>query len=52
MKQLDIKRLLLQNFPYVFLSWFFNRVGEGWRLTAGADVVEKAIQDLQNENNS
>lgn len=43
MKQLDIKRLLLQNFPYVFLFWFFDRVGEGWRLAAGADVVEKAM---------
>lgn len=43
MKQLDIKKLLLQNFPYVFLFWFFDRVGEGWRLAAGADVVEKAM---------
>ena len=43
MKQLDIKKLLLQNFPYVFLFWFFDRVGEGWRLATGADVVEKAM---------
>ena len=43
MKQLDIKRLLLLNFPYVFLFWFFDRVGEGWRLAGGADVVEQAM---------
>ena len=43
MKQLDIKKLLLQNFPYVFLLWLFDRVGEGWRLAGGADVVEQAM---------
>lgn len=43
MKQLDIKKLLLQNFPYVFLLWLFDRAGEGWRLAGGADVVEQAM---------
>ena len=27
----------------VFLFWFFDRVGEGWRLAGGADVVEQAM---------
>ena len=41
--KLDVKKFLLQNFPYVFLFWFFDRVGEGWRLAEGADVVEQAM---------
>lgn len=41
--KLDVKKFLLQNFPYVLLFWFFDRVGEGYRLAAGANVVEKAM---------
>ncbi len=41
--KLDVKKFLLQNFPYVFLFWFFDRVGEGWRLAGGADVVEQTM---------
>ena len=40
---LDTKKFLLQNLPYVFLFWLFDRVGEGCRLAAGADIVEKAM---------
>ena len=39
----DVKKLLLQNFPYVFLVWFFDKVGESYRLAAGADMVAKAM---------
>ncbi len=40
---MDVKKLLLSNFPYVFLFWLFNRVGEGYRLAAGTDMVAKAM---------
>ena len=39
----DVKKLLILNFPYVFLFWLFNRVGEGYRLAAGSDMVEKGM---------
>lgn len=39
----DAKKLLLSNFPYVFVFWFFNRVAEGFRLAEGMDVVAKAM---------
>lgn len=39
----DVKKFLILNFPYVFLFWLFNRVGEGYRLAAGSDVVEKGM---------
>ena len=35
----DLKKFLILNFPYVFIFWFFNRVGEGYRLAAGADMI-------------
>ena len=39
----DLKKLLLHSFPYVFLFWFFDCVGEAYRLAAGADMVTKAM---------
>ena len=39
----DVKKFLLLNFPYVFMFWFFNKVGEGYRLMPGADMVTKAM---------
>ena len=40
----DIKKCLILNFPYVFIFWFFNRVGEGCRLAAGANIIAKGIE--------
>lgn len=31
------------NGRYVFMFWFFDKVGEGYRLAAGADMVTKAM---------
>ena len=39
----DLKKFLILNFPYVLMFWFFNRVGEGYRLAAGADMVAKGM---------
>ena len=39
----DLKKFLILNFPYVFIFWFFNRVGEGYRLAAGADMIAKGM---------
>ena len=39
----DVKKFLIVNFPYVFMCWLFDRVGEGWRLAPGADAVDKAM---------
>lgn len=41
--KIDIKKLLILNFPYVFIFWFFNRVGEGYRLAEGADMIAKGM---------
>ena len=39
----DLKKFLILNFPYALMFWFFNRVGEGYRLAAGADMVAKGV---------
>ena len=39
----NLKRLLLLNFPYVFLGLFATNLGEGWRLAEGANSSEKLL---------
>ena len=39
----DLKKFLILNFPYALMFWFFNRIGEGYRLAAGADMVAKGM---------
>ena len=38
-----LKRLLLLNFPYIFVGLFATNIGEGWRLAEGANSSEKLL---------
>ena len=38
-----LKRLLLLNFPYIFVGLIATNLGEGWRLAAGANSSEKLL---------
>ncbi len=40
-KQLDIKKLILLNMPYILLGLFATNFGEAWRMAQGADASEK-----------
>ena len=40
-KQLDIKKLLLLNLPYILMGLFATNFGEAWRMAAGADASAK-----------
>ena len=42
----DIKKFLTLNFPYVFMFWLCNRVGEGYRLASGEDELAKAMSAI------
>lgn len=42
----DIKKYVIPNLPYVFVFWFFNRLAECYRLSAGMDMVTKAMSAL------
>ena len=49
LNRVDIKKFLLLNFPYVFMVWFFGKIGQGFRLASGADELGRlmnAIADL------
>lgn len=43
MKNIEIKKYVIPNLPYVFLFWFFSKVAECYRLSAGGDMVTKAM---------
>ena len=42
-KQLDIKKLLLLNLPYLLIGLFATNFGEGWRIAEGADASAKML---------
>ena len=39
-KQLDIKKLVLLNLPYLLMGLFTTNFGEAWRTAVGADRTE------------
>ena len=43
MKQLNVKKLVLLNLPYILLGLFATNLGEAWRLAVGADVSAKML---------
>ena len=42
MKQINVKKLALLNLPYVFLGLYASKLGQAWRLAAGADEIGRA----------
>ena len=42
-KQLDIKKLVLLNLPYLLMGLFATNFGEGWRMAVGADASAKML---------
>ena len=42
-KQLDLKKLLLLNMPYILMGLFATNFGEGWRMAVGADASAKML---------
>ena len=37
-KQLNIKKLILLNLPYILMGLFSTNFGEAWRMAVGADA--------------
>ena len=42
-KQLNIKKLLILNLPYILMGLFATNFGEAWRMAQGADASQKAL---------
>ena len=47
MKQLNYKKLILPNIPYVFFVYLFDKVGQAVRLAPGADISAKILNITQ-----
>ena len=45
MRQLDLKKLLLPNLPYLLIGLYATKLGEAWRLAPGADASAKLLAD-------
>ena len=43
MKNVNLKKLLLPNIPYVFIALFATKLGQAWRLADGADASQKLL---------
>ena len=46
-KPLNIKKFLLPNIPYVFISLFATKLGQAWRLAPGMDFSGKALHLME-----
>lgn len=46
MKNVNLKKLLLPNIPYVFIALFATKLGQAWRLAVGADTSQKLLHLL------
>ena len=47
MKQMNYKKLIIPNIPYVFFVYLFDKVGQATRLAPGADISEKILNITQ-----
>ena len=43
MKNINIKKLLILNVPYLLMGLFATNLGEAWRLAEGADMSAKLL---------
>ena len=43
MKQINLKKLVLLNLPYLFVALFATKLGEAWRMTPGVDFSAKVL---------
>ena len=47
MKQMNYKKLIIPNIPYVLFVYLFDKVGQAARLAPGADISEKILNITQ-----
>ena len=47
MKQINVKKLLLPNLPYVFIALFATKLGQAARLAPGVDFSQKSLHIME-----
>ena len=43
MRDINIKKLLLLNLPYLFIGLYAGKIGQAWRLAAGDNASVKLL---------
>lgn len=43
MKQINYKKLIIPNIPYLFIALFATKIAQGYRITPGTDLSEKLL---------
>ena len=43
MSNINFKKLILQNLPYLLFVWLFDKAAQAFRLSPGADLSEKLL---------
>lgn len=43
MKQVNIKKLVILNLPYLLIGLYASKLGQAYRLAAGADLSAKLL---------
>lgn len=43
MNNIELKKYLVPNLPYVPIAWFFSKIAEGYRLCPAPDMLTKAM---------
>lgn len=43
MKEINLQKLVILNLPYLFIGLYAGKIGQAWRLTAGANAGQKLL---------
>ena len=43
MNNIDLKKLIIPNIPYLLFVWLFDKAAQAFRLSPGADLSEKLL---------
>ena len=43
MNNIDLKKLIIPNIPYLLFVWLFDKAAQAFRLSPGADLPEKLL---------
>ena len=47
MKNINIKKYLIPNLPYILIGLFATKIGQAYRLTPGTQFADKALKIVE-----
>ena len=49
MNNIDLKKLIIPNIPYLLFVWLFDKAAQAFRLSPGADLSEKLLSQMKKQ---